>query len=115
MPLELLDRSLLFSVILLKLWAKAVVRLLEAVRRLWINLCSAGCCAASAVNALADLIDDEENANDVLSKSLLLGDITWAVVVTRMTMFRDEDLVGWGAPRHECAWAYSQDVLSASE
>lgn len=101
--------------ILLKLRAKALGRLLESVRRLWINLCFAGRCAASAVNTLADLVDVEENENDVSSKFLLLGDIPWAAVVTRNTMFRDEDLVGWGAPRHDCAWAYSQDVLGASE
>lgn len=44
MGLELLDRSLLFSVILLKFRAKAVVQLLGSVRRLLMQMCFAGSC-----------------------------------------------------------------------
>lgn len=45
-------------------------------------------------NGPADSVDDKDHENDEINKSLWLGDITQAVGVTRITMLRDEDLVG---------------------
>lgn len=75
--LALVDRSLLFSVILLKLRPLAIVRLEYSTRRLRMRTWSSRCCSTLVVNAPVDAINELCG----MSKVLLLDDITQSLGV----------------------------------